>query len=79
MGGGEIEPLLRLDGVLRDTLAAVVQQPQEELRGRLALFGGAVKPARGFLITRRHAESVLVLVAKKALRVCRARTGFDKQ
>src|SRR5262249_54533638 len=55
--GGEIEPHVRVDGVLRHALAAGVGEAEIVLRLGVALLGGAAIPARRLGVVLRHAAA----------------------
>jgi hypothetical protein len=68
MRGGEVEPHVRLDDVLLDPVALVVQQAEHVLRGRLALVGGAEIPVGRHVVVLRHAAAGRIHVAEIGLR-----------
>src|SRR5262249_61114504 len=58
--GGEIEPHMRVDDVLRHALAAGVGEAEIVLRLGVALLGGATIPARGLGVVLGHAAAFAV-------------------
>src|SRR5262249_39529038 len=63
--GGEIEPHMRVDGVLRHALAAGVGEAEIVLRLGVALLGGAAIPARRLGVVLRHAAAFPVHHAER--------------
>ena len=68
VGRGKVQPDFSLDPVLRHAKAFVVKKAEQELRGRLALFGRLMEPTGGDDIVARQAETILAHVAEIGLR-----------
>ena len=57
-GGGQVKPHVRRHVILRDAVAAVVHDPEVELRAGLPLVGGQPAPRDGFGVALRHAPTL---------------------
>src|SRR5271157_1108499 len=67
-GTRQIEPHVRLNIVLRDTLALVIQEAEVELRRRVSLLRRRVVPLRSLLVVLRDTLTSVIQEAEEALR-----------